>query len=77
MFLGDAAIVLVSGIAGGLLAAAALTRLLEHQLYGVQRSDPSTLIATGALMLAVGLLATWWPARRAAIRDPLPLLKEE
>jgi putative ABC transport system permease protein len=77
MFLGDGALVLVSGIACGLLAAAALTRLLEHQLYGVQRSDPSTLFATGALMMAAGLLATWWPARRAAIRDPLPLLKEE
>ena len=77
MFLGDGALVLVSGIACGLLAAAALTRVLEHQLYGVQRSDPSTLFATGALMMAAGLLATWWPARRAAITDPLPLLKEE
>ncbi len=61
----------------GLLAAAAVTRMLEHQLYGVQRFDPSTLFATGALMTAAGLLATWWPARRAAIKDPLPLLKEE
>jgi predicted permease len=77
MFLNDGALVLVSGIACGLLAAAAVTRMLEHQLYGVQRFDASTLVATCALMAVAGLLATWWPARRAAIKDPLPLLKEE
>ena len=77
MFLNDGALVLVSGFACGLLAAAAVTRMLEHQRYGVRRFDASTLVATCALMAVAGLLATWWPARRAAIEDPLPLLKEE
>jgi putative ABC transport system permease protein len=77
MFLNDGARVLVSGIACGLLAAAAVTRMLEHQLYRVQRFDASTLVATCALMAVSGLMATWWPARKAAIKDPLPLLKEE
>jgi putative ABC transport system permease protein len=77
LFLSDGARVLAAGIACGLLAAAAVTRMLEHQLYGVQRFDGSTLAATSALMVIAGLVATWWPARRAAIKDPLPLLKEE
>jgi len=77
LFLDDGAVMLASGIACGLLAAVAVTRILEHQLYGVQRFDAPTLVATCALMTAAGLLATWWPARRAAINDPLPLLKEE
>jgi hypothetical protein len=77
MFLSEGALVLASGIACGLLAAAAVTRMLEHQLYGVQRFDASTLVSTCAIMAIAGLVATWWPARRAAINDPLPLLKEE
>jgi predicted permease len=77
LFLNDGARVLVAGIACGLLAAAAVTRLLEHQLYGVHRFDASTLAATCALMAIAGLVATWWPARRAAITNPLALLKEQ
>jgi hypothetical protein len=77
MFLNDGARVLAAGIACGLLAAAAVTRMLEHQLYGVQPFDASTLVATCALMAVAGLLATWWPARRAATKDPLPFLREE
>jgi ABC-type lipoprotein release transport system permease subunit len=66
-----------SGVALGLCAALALTRVLRGQLYGVSPSDPPTYAALAAFMLAVALLATWIPTRRAARVDPLSALREE
>ena len=56
--------------------ALAATRLLEHQVFGVQTFDISTLAATSALMVTTWLVATWWPARRASRTDPAVSLKE-
>jgi len=64
------------GIALGLAAALFATRLIGELLYGVQASDPLTLAAAAALLLAVGLGASLLPARRAAGIDPVIALKE-
>ncbi len=65
----------VTGIAIGLLAAAAAARLLGSMLYGVSSHDPLTYAASGILVLAVALVATYLPARRASRIDPIQALR--
>lgn len=65
-----------AGVLVGLPASAAATRVLESLLFGVRPADPPTLAGVTALLLAVGLLACWLPARRAARIDPLDVLRE-
>ncbi len=65
-----------AGAALGLLAALPLTALLESQLYGVERSDPTTYTGLLVLLLAAAALASDLPARRAAAVDPTVALKE-
>lgn len=77
LFLAEAGRVLAVGTIGGLLAAIAAGRILESRVFGVTTTDATTFIATAALMLTVGALATWWPARRAAAKDPIVALKAE
>jgi predicted permease len=60
--------------AGGALAA---TRAIASELYGVTPSDPATFAAAIGLMLLVGCLACWIPARRATRVDPLLALRYE
>ena len=65
------------GIAIGLAAAFALTRLMAGLLFGVNPLDPLTFSAVVALLLAVQLLASSIPARRASRVDPLIALRHE
>jgi ABC-type antimicrobial peptide transport system permease subunit len=76
MFLRESGLVLMAGLALGLLGAMAAARVLEAQLHAVRAFDAPTLAVTCALLAAAGLLATWLPARRASQRDPLQALKE-
>ena len=64
---------LILGAAGSL----ALTRLLSTLLFGISPRDPATLIAVGAILSAVALLACYIPARRAAGIDPTVALRYE
>jgi putative ABC transport system permease protein len=68
---------LVSGIAIGTAAALGSTRVLAHHLFGVSASDPGTFAAVSAVLVAVGLLACYIPARRATRLDPVEALKYE
>lgn len=69
--------VAVAGITVGLASAFAGTRLLQSLLYGVSPRDPAVFAGTTALLLAVVLLACWFPARRAARLSPLDALRAE
>jgi len=54
-----------------------LSRALATFLFGVQSTNPTTLISVGALFAAVALLACWVPTQRAAQIDRLEALRSE
>jgi predicted permease len=77
MVMRQGATLAVAGAVGGLLGAAAVTRLLRGMLYGVTPLDPLAYVGAGVLLLAAAALACYLPARRAARLDPVRALRAE
>ena len=69
--------IVVLGLGAGFLTALGVTRLLATFLYGVEASDPGTMIAAAGVLTVVILLACYFPARRASRVDPLVALRAE
>jgi putative ABC transport system permease protein len=67
----------LSGIVVGLAAALGLTRLMASLLYDVKPNDPSTFALVAITLAATAGLASWGPALRAALVDPLIALRHE
>jgi len=61
----------------GLVAAFATMRLVANLLFGVQPSDPLTIVFATSLLIIVAALAGYLPARRASHVDPLIALRAE
>jgi putative ABC transport system permease protein len=76
MVLADGLALVGAGVVLGVLCSVAGMRILRAQLFGVGPTDGWTMAAGAALLVAVALVATWLPARRAARADPMAALRE-
>lgn len=72
-----ALLVIGIGTAAGAIAALALTRFLQHLLYGVAGTDVSSLFAVVLLLAVTGLAAAWIPAAKVARVEPMTMLRSE
>ena len=77
MVLGQGLLMAVIGVAAGVLAALALSRLLRSLLFEVSVNDPMTFVVVAGSLLAVAVFACYIPARRATRVDPLVALRYE
>jgi predicted permease len=77
MFLRHGLWLMATGIALGVAVALVLTRVMSALLFGVRPTDPMTYAAVSAALAAVGLLATYLPARRASQVDPVVALRAD
>jgi putative ABC transport system permease protein len=77
MVLGKGTKLALLGVAVGIGAAFAVTRLMTSLLFGVSAYDPLTFFAVAALLILVTLFACYIPARRALLVDPMVALRYE
>jgi len=68
-------VLMLAGIASGLVAAYSLSHLLAGFLFGVATRDPIVFVVAPAILGAAALLAIWIPARRATRVSPMTLLR--
>ena len=77
LILGGGVRLALAGLAIGLIGALASVRLLKGLLYGVSPTDPIVFVAIPVVLIAVSVLASYLPARRAARVDPVIALRAE
>jgi putative ABC transport system permease protein len=77
MVVGRALAMAVIGVATGLAAALALTRVIGSLLYSVSATDPFVFTGVSVLLTAIAGLAGYFPARRASRVDPMVALRHE
>jgi macrolide transport system ATP-binding/permease protein len=77
MVLKQSAVIMGAGLIAGLVAAFLLARLIVTFLYGVNTNSPLAFLAMALVLAAVGMFASYIPARRAAKVDPMVALHYE
>jgi ABC-type antimicrobial peptide transport system permease subunit len=73
----EGARVVLVGTVVGVAAALASTRLLDALLYEVSAVDPVVFVAMSIMMIGIGMLASYLPARRASNVDPIESLRND
>ena len=77
MVLKEAGWLAAVGVVVGVAVALLLGQLMKSMLYGLQPSDPASLVGAAVLLLGVALLAGWVPAMRASRVEPMEALRHE
>ena len=77
MIMREGSIMLVSGVAIGLLLAVATAKIVSGILYGVGALDPVAFTVAPVVLTVAALVAMWLPARRATRVDPVQALHAE
>ncbi len=77
LVLREVAVLVGIGLAAGIPTAIAMGSVIRSQLYNVSESDPMVMAGAGLVVLAVGLVAGFVPARRATAVDPMRALRWE
>jgi putative ABC transport system permease protein len=77
LILKEGAAMLGAGLLFGIGGALELTRFLSRLLFGIQANNAASYFAAGVLLLLVGILASYVPARRAMNIDPMTALRNE
>jgi ABC-type antimicrobial peptide transport system permease subunit len=70
------ALLVGAGVVVGAAISAWASRYVGTLLYGLEPRDPATFISAAAVLMLIGALAGWLPARRAARIDPAQVLRE-
>jgi ABC-type antimicrobial peptide transport system permease subunit len=70
------AILVGVGVIVGIGASLWAARFIRTLLYGLQPQDTTTLVAASAVLVGIGAMAGWLPARRASRIDPAQVLRE-
>ena len=76
MVLGEGLRVTALGIIVGIAGSIGLTRLAASLLFGVEPTDPPTLLAVSLFITLVAFVACFIPARRATLVDPMEILRD-
>jgi predicted permease len=76
LVLGRVAALVGVGVAAGAGISYWASQFADTLIYGIPPRDPLTLVSAGLLLCAMGALASWLPARRAARTDPVAVLRE-
>jgi hypothetical protein len=74
IFLRQGGVLLGVGTTAGLIGGAITSRVLRHQVFGVESFAPSIYAAAAAVLLAAGFAAVFWAARKAALAHPVSAL---
>jgi putative ABC transport system permease protein len=77
LVLREGAVVAVIGVTIGVAGALPATNLIRSWLFGIERTDPTTIVAMAVGLVAVALAASYLPARRAARVDPLVAMRAD
>lgn len=77
LFVRAGSVMIAAGVGAGLVAAYGMSRALRHQVHGVHPFDMTTLVGASAIIIAACVVATWWPARRAALTSPMGMLGQD
>lgn len=77
MVMSQAGRLVLAGVALGLVAAVLASRLLRAQLFEIAPTDTATYVVVAIVLMAVSMVASWIPARRASRIDPMSALRQD